>query len=163
VNINDILKSLIYDRTQSDVDYARTLMQNGVQTDENLRGAYNISDRNRVGNAINRISQFLRDLGMSEVQVRVKSDWTVYDIIRSGGSEPVLSALRLLKSLLPGSTGEVPDSLDGLTYEKANAVERVLYDICGILFMLTELRAGDGYASGFDARDEQTFDDYWGN
>lgn len=163
MGVNAVIDSLIYDRTQADVDYAVSLMQNGVHTEESLRGAYNATDRNRVGSTINYVSELMREIGMSEAQLYVKSDWDIYGIIRKEDNDAVLSALRLLKIWLSEfEIGEVPDSLDGLTFQKANDIERILYNIFGIYLRLTELHAGDGYTSEFDASDEQIFDNYWG-
>ena len=59
VGLENMTKDLIFDRTQADVNYALDCERNGIYTDVNLRGAYNISDRNRVGEAVNFIIECL--------------------------------------------------------------------------------------------------------
>ena len=149
--INDldiICGELIRDRTQADVDFALNLERDGGFTDEDLKGAYNISDRNRVGGAINYIAECLRDTGRHEVRTKVRDDWDFYDIIKPGDNQKVLAALKYLKLLLPyNQTEEVPESLDCLTYQKANAVENILFDLCGVFSRIFEawLFCGDAF------------------
>ena len=168
INMNElieILDNLIHDRTQSDVDYALACERNGVYIEDDLKGAYNVSDRNRVGNAVNFIVDCLAHVGMYEARLNViRDDWHEYDIARPADNGKVLSALANLKLLLPYSqTAAVPSSLDGLTHQKANAVERVIYDVYGVFVRLWQswLFCGDGFASDFDAPDTQIFDDNW--
>ena len=157
MGINDILNSLIYDRTQADVDYALSLQQNSVHAPENLRGAYNVSDRNRVGSAIN----WLID-AMNMLRFRAKDNWNEYDITKLADNANTLDCLTELKRLLSyGVVTAIPVDLDKLSYQKANNVERVLYQIGSAYAWISELYAGDGYASDFDAKDMQIFDDNW--
>lgn len=163
IKLNEILKGLIYDRTQSDVDYALNLERNGIYSDENLRGAYNVSDRNRVGGAVNFIIECLKNTGTYEVLGSiVREDWNAYDIIVPEDNRKTLDALSNLKRLLPyGGIQEVPESLDGLTYQKANAVEGILSDLYGVFARLLDswLYCGDGYLSDFDPFNRQGWDD----
>lgn len=159
--LNAILKSLIFDRTQSDVDYALDCVKNAVYNAGDLKGAYNISDRNRIGGAVNNISEFLVNAGMFEARLNIKNDYDYGDIIRRGNHDEILAALKCLKFLLPYSqTPEIPASLDAITYQKANALERILYDSGGVLvqFLASWLYCGDGYASDFDAWSWQGWD-----
>jgi len=164
--INDTAEGLIRDRTQADVDYALSLERSMTYAYENLKGAYNPSDRNRVGIAVNRIVEYLRHTGRYEIGAKIKQDWNAYDIAKPGDNGAVLALLRHLKSLLPyDQTENVPDSLDGLTYQKANAVENILYELYGAFSRLLEswLYCGDGHASEFDPFNWQGWDDAAGN
>jgi len=147
--INDILSSLITDRTQSDVDYALSLQNNSIYTDANLRGAYNISDRNRVGNALNRLIA-----AMNILQIHAKDDWTEYDITRVADNANTLACLAVLQIFLPfGSVTSVPADLDRLSYQKANDVERILFETGSAYQWIADntLHAGESYASNIDA------------
>lgn len=150
--INKILESLIFDRMQADVDYALTLEREGIHTDEDLRGAYNASDRNRVGGAVNYIAALMRLF-----DVRTKDSWDETSIAKASDNENTIYALNRLKQYLPIDI-QVPADLDRLSYIKANDIERVLFEIYGVYERINGLFVGDGYASGFDAENTQIFD-----
>jgi len=159
--IENIVKSLIYDRTRADVDYALYCGKNNIYAEENLRGAYNISDRNRVGMAVNYIAGCLRNTGRHEVRAELKDDWNVYDIIKPEDNQKVLAGLEYLKIHLPYSgTEEVPDNLDRLTYQKANTVENIIFDVYGVFLRLTDswFYCGEAFASDFDVWNWQGWD-----
>jgi hypothetical protein len=154
-DIENKAKNLIFDRTQSDVDYALECERNGIYTDENLRGAYNISDRNRVGEAVNFIIGCLKGTGIYNLRDKlIKDDWNAYGIITHEDNSRVLSSLENLKRVLPyDKTAAVPESLDSLTYQKANIIENIIFDLYGVFLRLMDswLYFGDGYLSDFDA------------
>ena len=159
--LSEILNGLVFDRTQSDVDYAVYCMRNCVHTDENLKGAYNISDKNRVAEAVKYINECSRYNGKYEARVKIRDGWNMTDIIKPEDNEEVLTALKYLKSFLPeAATPEIPDSLDNLTYAAANAVERILYELCGLYerYLDTWLYSGEAYASGFDPHNWKGWD-----
>ena len=130
------LLNLITDRTQKDVDYAARLNAagwDGMTEDERtawtlgLKGTYNSSDLNRVGNAVNYVAGRLEDAGYS-VPVDPKIDWLESDIPTESSMERYLEDVETIRStltVLPG-TPEVPDDMVGLTYEEANDIERIL-------------------------------------
>ena len=160
--LNNIAGELIRDRTQSDVDYALMLERNMTYADENLKAAYNISDRNKVGKTINYITACLKIVGSHEALPELREDWNVYDIVKPEDNKKVLTALILLKERLPyGGTEEVPQSLDGLTYQKANTIESILFDVYGVFERLLEswFYFGEAYASEFDVWNWQGWDD----
>lgn len=164
--IENTAKNLIFDRTQADIDYALECERTGIYTDENLRGAYNISDRNRVGGAVNFIIGCLENTGTYDFGGKdklIKDDWNVYDIITHEDNSRILSSLENLKRVLPyNKTAEVPESLDSLTYQKANIIENIIFDLYGVFLRLMNswLYSGDGYLSDFDPFDWQGWDDY---
>ena len=153
-DLNNIAGELIRDRTQADVDYALALERGGGDSDENLKGAYNISDRNRVGETFNYMIGCLRNIGKYEARAKLKDDWNVYDIIKPEDNKKVLAALEYLKIFLPyEKTEEVPQSLDSLTYQTANTVENILFDVYGVFLRLSDawFYCGEAFASDFDA------------
>ena len=159
--LNEMLGTLIFDRAQFDVDYALDCVRNAVYNTHDLKGAYNISDRNRISNAVNYISACLVNIGMSEARLKIKNDWDYGDIIQQKDHEEILSALKHLGFLLPYfNTPAIPANLDAITYQKANAIERILFDLGGVLARLMEswLYCGDGFASDFDPWNWQGWD-----
>ena len=130
------LLNLITDRTQKDVDYAARLNAagwDGMTEDERtawtlgLKGTYNASDLNRVGNAVNYVAGRLEDAGYS-VPVDPKIDWLESDIPTGSSMERYLEDVETIRStltVLPG-TPDVPEDMVGLTYEEANDIERIL-------------------------------------
>ena len=163
LQLKDISNRLIHDRTQADVDYALTCESEGIYTVENLRGAYNISDRNRVGEAVNFIVDCLKSVGVFEASPNIiRQNWGVYDIVKPRDNQKVLESLTKLKQLLPyNKTLSVPDNLDGLTYQRANAVESIICDLYGVFTRLWDswMYCNDGYMSDFDPFNRQDWDD----
>lgn len=159
-----VIDNLIYDRTQADVDRVSTLtvkiLTGGLSslTDEEkeeylagMKGAYNYTDLNRVGQAVtyiaSRMINFPEDLkdymeekqvasasiyvlpyDPAEVVVTPKTDWVISDIPVKSQIDTYLSNLRTLKGILelPETAPEVPTSLDKLGYETANNIEELL-------------------------------------
>lgn len=130
------LLNLITDRTQADVDYAARLNEagwDGMTEDERtawtlgLKGTYNASDLNRVGNAVNYVAGRLESAGYS-APVDPKIDWLESDIPTESSMERYLEDVETIRStltVLPG-TPDVPEDMVGLTYEEANDIERIL-------------------------------------
>lgn len=161
--LKSIAEKLIRDRTQADVDYALELRSKSTYSEQDLKGAYNISDRNRIGRTVNYIAELLRTSGNNEANMNIREDWNVYDIIKPSDNNNVLSALICLKKYFPDDKiTEIPESLDGLTYQKANALENVLYDFCGVFLRIGEswIYCGEAFASDFDPFNWQGWDDY---
>lgn len=130
------LLNLITDRTQADVDYAVRLNAVGwgnMTADEQaawtlgLKGTYNASDLNRVGNAVKYVAGRLESAGYS-APVDPKIDWLESDIPTESSMERYLEDVETIRStltVLPG-TPDVPEDMVGLTYEEANDIERIL-------------------------------------
>jgi len=159
-----MIDTLIYDRTQADVDRVFTLKNKiltqgftSLSTEEQteymsgMRGAYNYSDLNRVGNAVKylaerfvtlpiELEEYRRQVGVgyaeyfdvpydfNDVNVEPKVDWTVRDVPTSSQIATYLGNLTNLRGIiaLPSDTPAVPNTLDNLTYEVANDIEKLL-------------------------------------
>src|SRR5699024_3533206 len=92
-----------------------------------LKGTYNASDLNRVGNAVNYVAGRLESAGYS-APVDPKIDWLESDIPTESSMERYLEDVDTIRStltVLPG-TPDVPENMVGLTYEEANDIERIL-------------------------------------
>ena len=85
------------------------------------KGAYNYSDLNRVERAVKEISD-TRRLGLT-----TKTDWTMWDIPRKSDMKRYLDNIKTIAFVI-GSDIELPDSMDKLTYEGANNIEKVLVE-----------------------------------
>ena len=162
IRLENIAKNLLFDRTQSDVNYALECGRNGVYTQENLKGAYNISDRNRVGEAVNFLIECLKNIKIYEANENIiKDSRNAFDIIVYEDNQKVLKSLENLKNILPYSeTTEVPESLDSLTYQKANEIENIIYDLYGVFSRVINscMYSGEGFISDFDPFNWQGFD-----
>ena len=137
------LLNLITDRTQADVDYAARLNAagwDGMTADERtqwnlgLKGTYNAADLNRVGNAVNYIAGRLEDAGYA-VPVNPKIDWLESDIPTESGMTRYLADVEAIRSALtvPASVPGTPADMDGLTYEEANDIERILLAVDALI------------------------------
>ena len=113
-----IIDSLVMDRTVQDI------------TDGTAKGHYNASDLNRVGRAMKDIALRLSEYGYA-VSVGPKTDWSVSDIPTQSQMRKYLDDLAALRAVidLPSSTPNTPTDMHGLTWQEANDIERILYDV----------------------------------
>ena len=169
----EIRGGLVWDRTQEDVDYALACEHDAVYDlrymQEDLKGAYNVSDRNRVSEAINYMADFLFESGISETNIisaiSPKDNWNAYDIVKPEDNNKTLNALVVLKNFLAYicDTGDapIPVDLNYLTYEKANGVEKILFDLYGVVLQISESwgYCGCMFASDFDPFNWQGWDE----
>lgn len=116
------INSLIIDRTAIDVAVG------------NEKGWYSASDLNRVGQAINYVAGRLRELG-HDVQTSQKENWTNQDWMSKGQSAQRLAELEMLRREIAvfASTPEVPETMSGLTYQRANDIEKILSDLDALI------------------------------
>ena len=154
------LLNLITDRTQTDVDYVIRLSQKGwsgmtaeekAEWESDLKGAYNASDLNRVGNAVNYVAGRLEDAGYT-VSVNPKIDWLESDVPTESSMEQYLKNVETIRNTLtvPSNTPNVPDDMEGLTYEEANDIERILLAVDALItnminayFYSNEINSGE--------------------
>lgn len=136
--------TLITDRSQGDLDALRDLLNTPISdwTAEQLaqfnqavsKGAYNYTDLNRVGNAVTYVAGRLEDAGYY-VPVSPKTDWIKSDIPTESSMVRYLEDVETIRNtltVLPG-TPEVPDDMEGLTYEEANDIERILLAVDALI------------------------------
>lgn len=166
-----IINELVYDRTQADVDRVFTLRNkilsgglNALSDEERaeymagLKGAYNATDLNRIGEAVKyiadrmialpgelevyRISKNVDDSPAYHVPydpdtviVTAKRDWTYADTPTETQMTRFLADLTCLRGqlTLPAYAPSVPETMDNLSYEVANGIERLLSIIHSVL------------------------------
>ena len=134
-----IIDTLITDRTEGDVATAIQLAQkisSGEATDVEinqflsvLKGAYNYTDLNRVGEVVDYLRNRLSDDAGTYVEVSPKTDWAETDIPNQQQATQYITDIQNIRAafLLPDGTPEAPDTLTGLTYSQANDIETILY------------------------------------
>ena len=133
--------NLITDRTQADVDYWRSLKQKGyaAMTDEEkatwnagLKGAYNVSDLNRVGAALNYLRDRLYEAGYIRLDVfEAREDWRVEEIPTPAEMAEYLGYVSVIRESFSrfSTTPIVPVSPNVLDYNSANNIEQILVDV----------------------------------
>ena len=169
--MSTVIDTLIYDRTQADIDRLYELKNkiltqglSALTTDEKteymngMRGAYNYGDLNRVGNATSYIANrmttipteldsYRAERGVSDddiyhvpydpdtVTVNPKTDWAVADTPTLTQVTTYLNDITTVRKqlTLPTDTPQTPNTLDNLTFETANNIEKILFVVDKIL------------------------------
>lgn len=128
---------LITDRTASDVSAGRR------------KGYYNALDLIRVGEAMLYAEGLLTQSGYG-VSISPKLDWQLSDIPTHAQMERYLSDIRVLRSAMDllSSTPQAPGSASGLTWSKANDIEKIIESI---EYTVEHVFAGLFRAGQFDA------------
>ena len=165
--MSDIISSLVINRTREDVDFLleirdRIMLEGFDALQENykrdwlagMKGAYNYTDMNRVGEATlfianqlirlpKEVEQYCKENGVDysdeykvpydpgSIVVNPKTDWNRGDIPTRTEIKTYLEEIQLLRSKLElrNKLPETPTSLDRMTYETANLIERILLNI----------------------------------
>lgn len=158
---------LITDRVQADVDRVAVLAARVsagtataaelVEWQSDLKGAYNASDLNRVGVAVQYVASRLENEGGIAVDVAPKTDWTEADIPGEGELARYLADIEEVrgKLALPEDTPETPERMgasapgeaDGLDWGRANDIERILQVVDRMVTNMTKT-ADLGWAMG---------------
>ncbi len=150
--------TLITDRTQADVSRVQQLAAKGYanMTDtektewaKDLKGAYNASDLNRVGNAVNylvgRLTQLPKDVQAylaskgvapdaffavpydpADYDFEAKITWQQSEIPTGSEMADYLGNVVLLRAAFDYETDALPESMEKLTFVGANAIEKAL-------------------------------------
>lgn len=133
ITVSTIEFKLVTDRTQADVNYAKSLHEKGLprmtaeelgEWTNGLKGWYDYRDLNRVGEAIIYVRDRLKAVG-EVVAVEPKIDWTLNDLPTYGAIAEYLNNIEKLRSVMPVPI-ETPVSGLLLNYEEANDIERIL-------------------------------------
>jgi len=143
-----VIDSLITDRTQADVDRLKTLQAKSfddMSTSEqlewasSLKGAYNATDMNRVGQAIKYVENQLHAYGYT-IHTTPKTDWSRDDIPTLEQLNHILADVQTCRNKLslPSSTPSVPVSMELFNYEKANDIEKILKQVYESLMKIVE-------------------------
>lgn len=132
--------SMVTDRTARNVARLRELREIGLQNFDttlklewtiNSKGAYNYSDLNRVEKAVKYLADLLNENGYPVEIEDVRTNWAATDVPSMAEMTRYLNNVRKIRGAfytLP-TTPQVPATMRGLTYDKANAIEQILADV----------------------------------
>lgn len=150
-----IIDELITDRTQADVDRqlelnAKWIPGSGVfagtyeEQQEWLagtKGTYRAADLNRVGKAIHYIAERLQAAGY-DVSVFSVTDFTNADWVDPAYANMLLGEIRQLRGKFSqtAQTPQVPASMENMTVQTANDIEKNLAAIDRLLTNMTAAR-----------------------
>ena len=142
------LDNLVFDRTQSDVERVKRLtaaLVAGTATAAEraefvagLKGAYNATDLNRVGAAVEYLTGVLHGMGYT-VPTSPVTDWAEDSIQNTEQMAVYLGNIHKLRDCLPYVAPDAPGSMGALTWQQANAIEEILYRL---EIILQEIQAG---------------------
>ena len=132
--------SLIFDRTELDVE------------NKTSKGFYNYTDLNRVEEWCKYLSEKLSSLSYN-VEITTKVDWTRLNMFVSSALERIRTNVQAIKSAFYpySTTPTIPLNLNLLNIEKANNIEKILFDIDELL---TKTEYGFRYSNTFFSGEE---------
>lgn len=137
-----ILDTLITDRTSADVSRANELNKKGfanmtaaekAEYLAGLKGSYNATDLNRVGEACEYVADRLNALGGFDIHVTAKQDWTEEDIPTPSSFDSYLSDITAIRAAYAVIAPAVPADMERFTYEEANDIEKILIAVDELL------------------------------
>jgi hypothetical protein len=99
-----------------------------------MKGAYNVTDLNRVGTALNYVRDRILVAGYS-VSFSAKTDWTASDVPTLAQFQYYIDCVRQVRGAVSRfhNTPPVPAYSGALDYLEANNIEKILIDIDTIL------------------------------
>ncbi len=129
---------LVYDRASSDV------------VNKTSKGYYNISDLNRVEGWCGYLAKLFTLYGYP-VHITTKTNWSVTDFPYSSEMERIRSNVEKVKQVYCSylATPLVPTTLNRIDIEKANAIEKILFNIDELMNkMVAEFRKSGTFNCG---------------
>ena len=136
------LDNLVFDRTALDVAQLQAVTAKlvaGTATAAEraaflagMKGAYNYTDLNRVGAAVEYLTTLLYSLGYNVATAPV-TDWQESDIPTPAQMAQYLDNIAALRNRLLYVAPDAPASIEGLTYQEANDIEEILYTLEDVL------------------------------
>lgn len=137
--------TLITDRTAKDVERWQTLRDKGYAkmttaerlqwngTALKLKGVYNYTDLNRVGNALNYLHDRLKEANYITHQTTfiAKTNWARGDIPTRAEFTHYLKCVSFVREAMTqfATTPPTPTDTGRLNYEEANNIEKILLDV----------------------------------
>ena len=129
-----IIDELIFDRTDEDLEVAKNYIKNNQPLpSDNLRYSWDCRALNRTEEAMEYVNEIFKELGYFR-NMEFKTDWFA-DEITPKQSERYISNLKVLRSYLtmPSDTPATPNTINGMTIERANEIEKIIHDIDVVL------------------------------
>lgn len=119
----------VFDRTQQDVDFARSKIKEWISSDSpevyELKGCLNVSDLNRIEGNLEYISNTLNNFGYpTTIQCK---DWNLSKIPTVSDAERIFDNIRNIHFafFIPNDAPELPNAM--LNFEEINSIEENLY------------------------------------
>lgn len=130
------MMELITDRDESDLYRLKELSEKGLyemtaaelgEWLEGLKGSYNARDLNRVEMAVEYVSDKLASAGI-HLGLSVRKSWAVEDMPSESDLQRYLGNVQKIRDSITVTedTPELTTSMNNLTYEEANDIEKVL-------------------------------------
>lgn len=130
---------LITNRTAADVERYQYLKNKGFDnlTDaekaewlSNMKGAYNYSDLNRVEAAVLYVADRLREYGY-HLTIETHGEWSMGDVPTLADMTKYLANVKAIRTAFAtlSTTPQVPDNMHHLSYQKANNIEQIIFDV----------------------------------
>lgn len=141
---------LITDRTFADVQRWRLLQAKGydnmteaekAEWDSGMKGAYNVTDLNRVGNALKYLQNRLSEAGyIRKYQVIPKTDWNGSDTPTTADFTVYIKSVDAIRNALTllRTTPPTPKDTGSLDFQGANDIEQILLDV---EYLINQLQA----------------------
>ena len=136
-----MLENLITDRTQADFERWRTLRDKGfdamteaerAEFAGDMKGAYNASDLNRVGYALNYLKNRLTQAGyLLGIEFDAVTNWAENEIPTGEQFTEYIKAVETIRAALArkSTTPRTPADVGGLDIQGANDIEQILLDV----------------------------------
>lgn len=109
------MEALIFNRTQNDIEQ------------DTSKGYYNYTDLNRVEIWCEYLANLLTSYSYP-VSITIKKDWAMTDLPNVNDMERIRSNVNAIKTAFHAYTN-IPENLEYMTIEKANAIEKILNEI----------------------------------
>ena len=115
----------VFDRTQGDVDYAKSQLSNGINNVE-YKGCFNVTDINRIENNTRYLADMLLSLYYFNT-ITTTSSWARNSLLYQQHIDRIISNVSKVWSAWhkPANAPTLPNTL--LDYEQVNNVEKNLY------------------------------------
>lgn len=109
------MENLIFDRTQTD------------REQKTPKGYYNYTDLNRIEAWCEYLANLLTSYSYP-VSITIKKNWNMSDLPNVNDMERIRSNVNAIKTVFHAYT-DVPENLNYMTIEKANAIEKILSEL----------------------------------
>ena len=129
------MENLIFDRTQTDIEQKTS------------KGYYNYTDLNRIETWCEYLANLLNSYSYP-VSIAIKKNWNMSDLPNTDDMERIRSNVNVIKTAFHAYT-DVPENLNYMTIEKANAIEKILSEIDFLTKnMISSFRYSNTFNSG---------------
>lgn len=153
-----VIDTLITDRAQADVDAVKALSARDMSEWTpaevtaylaGMKGAYNASDINRVGQACTYLYNLITEMGYFVPDYSaLKTDWAVSDVPTSAQMQTYITTIAALKAVWSAAQA-IPATMDSLGYEGANNIEKLLIEVDGQITRISAIFIRSGAWNAF--------------